>query len=80
MDELLKQQPEFIINIAASPFNYRHNEGRKKILKKNAVKYGLPVFYVNSVGAQTDLIFDGGSMVMDKYRTRLMKWSRLLNR
>jgi len=65
MDELVKQNPEFIINLAASPFNYSHEEERKKILQKNAVKYNLPVYYVNQVGAQTELVFDGGSMVID---------------
>jgi len=66
MDELVKEKPEFIVNIAASPFNYMHGQGRKKILQKNAVTYGLPIYYVNQVGAQTELIFDGGSMVIGK--------------
>ncbi len=63
LDELVKQDPELIINIAASPFDYRHIEERKKVLRDNAEKYGLPLFYVNHVGAQTELIFDGGSLV-----------------
>ena len=65
MDELAKQKPDFIINIAASPFHYAQSEVRKDILKKNAVKYKLPVFYVNHVGAQTELLFDGGSIAID---------------
>ncbi|MFN5370153.1 MAG: NAD(+) synthase, partial [Bacteroidia bacterium] len=66
MDELAQEQPNFIINIAASPFAKGHAADRKKVLHANAVKFGLPVFYVNHVGAQTELIFDGGSMVMNK--------------
>lgn len=66
MDELLKFDPKLIINIAASPFNFLHAGERKRILKKNALKYQLPVFYVNQIGAQTELIFDGGSLVLDK--------------
>ncbi|MFH0865977.1 MAG: NAD+ synthase [Bacteroidota bacterium] len=65
MDELMKQNPNVIINIAASPFNYEQASVRKKILKANAEKYTLPVFYVNHAGAQTELIFDGGSLAMD---------------
>jgi NAD+ synthase (glutamine-hydrolysing) len=65
MDDLIKQQPDFIINIAASPFSYQHAELRKETLKKNAVNYKLPLFYAHQVGAQTDIIFDGGSMVID---------------
>jgi len=65
MDELANQKPNFIINIAASPFHYAQSEIRKDILKRNAIKYKLPVFYVNHVGAQTELLFDGGSMAID---------------
>jgi NAD+ synthase (glutamine-hydrolysing) len=65
MDELVSFQPDLIVNIAASPFHYKQVETRTAILKENAVKYSLPVFYVNQTGAQTDLLFDGGSMVLD---------------
>ncbi|WP_343533493.1 NAD+ synthase [Pedobacter sp.] len=66
MDELIKQQPDLMINIAASPFDYGHDEDRIKILADNAKKYRLPLFYVNQVGAQTEIIFDGGSLVFDE--------------
>jgi NAD+ synthase (glutamine-hydrolysing) len=64
MDELQKQNPDLIINIAASPFDFTQKEKRTDILLKNAEKYKLPLFYVNHVGAQTELLFDGGSMVV----------------
>lgn len=66
MDELAKQKPTLMVNIAASPFDYNHAEERRKVMRYNAEKYKLPLFYVNHVGAQTELIFDGGSMVADK--------------
>lgn len=69
MDELIKEGPDLMINIAASPFNYRHDEDRIQILSDNAKKYKLPLFYVNQVGAQTDVIFDGGSLVFDEEGT-----------
>ena len=65
MDELMIQKPDVMINIAASPFNYHQTQTRKEVLKKNAKQYGLPLFYVNHVGAQTELLFDGGSLVMN---------------
>ncbi|WP_421945098.1 NAD+ synthase [Pedobacter sp.] len=65
MDELIKEQPDVMINIAASPFSYTHDDERIKVLSDNAKKYNLPVFYVNQVGAQTEIIFDGGSLVFD---------------
>lgn len=64
MDELIKQQPDVIINIAASPYNKEQLQARQTVLKSNANKYQIPVFYVNHVGAQTHLIFDGGSCVV----------------
>ena len=65
MDELIKEEPDVMINIAASPFSYTHDDARIKVLADNAKKYHLPVFYVNQVGAQTEIIFDGGSLVFD---------------
>lgn len=65
LDELINQNPDLIINIAASPFNYNQTKIRKDILKRNAEKYKLPLFYVNHVGAQTELLFDGGSLAMN---------------
>lgn len=66
MDELIKEEPDFMINIAASPFDYHHDEQRMIVLSQNCRKYQIPLFYVNHVGAQTELIFDGGSLVFDK--------------
>lgn len=63
MDEMEEQQPDFMINISASPFSYDQTKERFNVLKANADKYKLPIFYVNHVGAQTELIFDGGSLV-----------------
>lgn len=65
MDVLINEQPDLMINIAASPFDYNQNEKRKNVLKWNAKKYNLPLLYVNNVGAQTELIFDGCSMALN---------------
>jgi len=64
MDELAKQRPNLMINIAASPFSYNKEQIKKRIFVEKAVRYQLPLFYVNQVGANTELIFDGGSMVI----------------
>jgi len=66
MDELIKQEPDLMINIAASPFSYLHDDERVETLAKNASHYKLPLLYVNQVGAQTEIIFDGGSLAFDK--------------
>ncbi len=64
MDELMPQQPDLMINVSASPFAYDHAQERIEVLKANVDKYKLPLFYINHSGAQTEVIFDGGSIVM----------------
>lgn len=66
MDELMKQAPDIMLNISASPFDYTHVEDRKAVVKLNVQKYGLPMLYCNVVGSQTEIVFDGGSLVFDK--------------
>ncbi|HMM11829.1 MAG TPA: NAD+ synthase [Bacteroidales bacterium] len=61
MEELAKDHPDLMINIAASPFHYHQAVRRHEVLKANVEKYRIPLIYVNHVGAQTELIFDGGS-------------------
>lgn len=63
MDELMKENPDVMINLSASPFAYDHAPERIHVLRTNVLRYNLPLFYVNQVGAQTELIFDGGSLV-----------------
>lgn len=66
MDILAKQQPDIMINISASPFDYDHDEDRKEVAKANVLKYHLPLVYCNAVGSQTEIVFDGGSLVYDE--------------
>lgn len=65
LDELRNEQPDFILNLSASPFNYKQHEERAKVIQANCQRYGIPMVYVNQIGAQTELIFDGGSIVAD---------------
>ena len=67
MDKLMVQQPDFMINLSASPFDYTHDEDRKAVVKANVLKYGLPMFYCNAVGSQTEIVFDGTSLAFDKH-------------
>ena len=65
MDQLMLQQPDLMINISASPFDYDHEEDRRAVVRQNVLKYKLPMYYCNAVGSQTEIIFDGGSVVYD---------------
>ena len=66
MDKLMTQNPDVMINLSASPFDYTHDEDRKSVIKANVLKYKLPMFYCNAVGSQTEIVFDGASLVFDK--------------
>lgn len=66
MDKLMEQQPDLMINLSASPFDYMHADGRLQTIKKNVAKYNLPIIYSNTVGSQTEIVFDGGSLAMNK--------------
>ncbi len=67
MNVLATQAPDLMINIAASPFNYDQYKIRNEVLSKNATQYQIPLVYVNQVGAQTELLFDGNSCVIDTH-------------
>jgi len=65
LDELAGKGPDAVINLAASPFSHRKTYIKQGIFTGKASKHGLPLFYCNQVGAQTELIFEGGSMVIN---------------
>jgi NAD+ synthase (glutamine-hydrolysing) len=65
MEELSKLKPDFVVNIAASPFSYNQQDLRTNILQSTAERYQMPIFYVNQIGAHTELIFDGDSLVLN---------------
>jgi len=64
MDELAREDPDLMINLSASPFAYDHAEERVHVLRTNALRYRIPLIYVNAVGGQTELLFDGGSLIL----------------
>lgn len=64
MDTLREEDPHIIINIAASPFSYNHQQERVAVLQAEAKQSRRPLLYLNQVGAHTDIIFDGRSIVL----------------
>lgn len=65
MVELAKQQPDIMINIAASPFSVSHFQTRCEVVTAHIKRHGLPALYVNTIGAHADIVFDGRSLVFD---------------
>jgi NAD+ synthase (glutamine-hydrolysing) len=65
MEKLMPFQPDVMINLSASPYNYAQDIVRNSIVKAHTSRYKLPMLYCNAVGAQTEIVFDGGSLVYD---------------
>ena len=53
-----------ILNLNASPYHAGKRGEREMMIRQHAIKQGVPIIYVNQVGGQDELIFDGGSFVM----------------
>ncbi len=56
---------DMLVNLSASPYVMRKNAFRRKLIAHQAQRWKLPVVYVNQVGANDELIFDGNSMAVD---------------
>jgi NAD+ synthase (glutamine-hydrolysing) len=56
---------QVVINLNASPYHTRKEQEREEVLRQRVAENHIPVIYVNQVGGQDELVFDGGSMVMD---------------
>jgi NAD+ synthase (glutamine-hydrolysing) len=65
MEKLMAYDPDVMINLSASPYNYAQDIVRNSIIKAHTLKYKLPMLYCNAIGSHTELIFDGGSLVYD---------------
>ena len=64
--ELTGQGVELIVNISASPFAQGKGKLRYQMIQNVAKRYSLPIIYVNQVGGNDSLIFDGGSFALDE--------------
>lgn len=64
-DEQVRAGAEFLVNISASPFHLNKWQLRRNLLRKRTLTYQRPLVYVNCVGGQDSLIFDGGSFACD---------------
>jgi NAD+ synthase (glutamine-hydrolysing) len=65
--EILKKMgAEVLVNISASPFSKKKSDVRMRMLKNHALSCDLPIVYSNMVGANTEVIFDGDSMVLQR--------------
>jgi NAD+ synthase (glutamine-hydrolysing) len=63
---LAEKGADLVVNISGSPFHAGKMLERRKLLKEQALENGVPLFYVNLVGGQDELVFDGQSLAVDK--------------
>ena len=66
VDDLARQGAEVLLNISASPFNAGKRRARYEIFSEIARRYDVPLVYVNQIGGNDELLFDGSSIVFDK--------------
>lgn len=66
IEEQVKKGANLIINVSASPFYSGKREIRRTIISQKAARNRIPIIFVNMVGGQDDLIFDGSSYVFNK--------------
>jgi NAD+ synthetase len=64
IDRLCSAGVDIIINMAASPFEVGKAQHREQLFTRQATRCGVPIAYVNQVGGNDELIFDGGSCLV----------------
>ena len=65
VDSLCEHGAQVIVNVNASPYHDKIRETRLRILRRKASRTRVPIFYVNMVGGQDELVFDGESLAID---------------
>src|SRR6185369_3305395 len=65
IERLVADGAEILINISASPYTIEKRHLRPRMLASTARRWGRPLVFVNQVGGQDDLVFDGTSLVLD---------------
>ena len=65
VEELIQQGARLLISINASPYHMGKRQLRREIFANTARRYGIPVLYVNQVGGNDSLVFDGSSFALD---------------
>ncbi|MCE3009460.1 MAG: NAD+ synthase [Proteobacteria bacterium] len=68
-----KQKVACVLNLSASPFYPGKDLVRERLVKKTAKAFKAPMIYANLVGAQDEIIFDGGSFALDKNGKKIMQ-------
>ena len=72
VDRLAEQGADIFLNISASPFSIGKHEKRNRVVRATCKEHDIPFVLVNTVGANTEIIFDGDSRVHDRTGKRIL--------
>ena len=64
VEDIMRQHPSILINISASPFWHGKLAVRERMLAAVATRHGIPIVFVNQVGGNDSLVFDGSSFAL----------------
>lgn len=64
--DLAAEPVDFVVNLSASPYSLGKQALREALIQHSVARYHLPILYVNQVGGNDDLIFDGSSFAVDR--------------
>ncbi|HMN68258.1 MAG TPA: NAD+ synthase [Bdellovibrionales bacterium] len=66
LEDVKPRKADLVLNLSASPFTQTKLGNRRAVVKNTAALFKAPMVYVNMVGGQDELIFDGGSFAVDR--------------
>lgn len=66
IDEIAGQKPDLLLNLSASPWHLNKDRYRIELLREVAQKCNCPIVYLNAVGGNDELVFDGMSMSVNR--------------
>lgn len=73
MDSVMSLGAEAILVLNASPYSHDKPEKREQVVLRQVVKHQVPIAYVNLVGGQDELVFDGDSMLFSRDGVRTLR-------
>lgn len=76
---LKNEGAQLVITLNSSPFEVGKQDKRKALLYQQANRHNLPIIYINTAGAQDDIVFDGGSLIVQADGQIAHEGSRFLN-
>jgi NAD+ synthetase len=74
VETLVAAGAKAILNLSASPFQIGKPQVREEMIRRQAIKQGVPFFYCNAVGGNDQLVFDGNSLAIDSTGKTIRRW------